>query len=282
MRSRHRCAAGSGVTTIAGIASRARAGARSSDVRFSAVAAVPGDWAAAAKGCDRIEAGIQCTDRVGCRIKRRRIGYRGTSGARVARSYDHLDPSSFLSLHSSLQLVADNATLRDQATPGVNCNVRRLGRVAFVRRAVKGIRRKEKFHALDVPGWCAVPLVHVTATDPFCAGRHSDLVGAAVITDCCASCVRAVEEIITGLLRIIPARISHTIVNGIVPVKIVIGVDAVPAAVMRLKRVMRPANAGVGTGNHDGFSLEAKRPYIRRVGVSNAGFDRRRSSRQQR
>ena len=34
-----------------------------------------------------------------------------------------------------------------------------------------------------VPGGFAVALVHVTATDPFCAGRYPNLVAHAVITD---------------------------------------------------------------------------------------------------
>ena len=183
-----------------------------------------------------------------------------------------------MSFNSSLQLVADNTTLRGRTTPGVDGNVRCFGRVAFVGRAVEWIRRKEKFHALDVPRRCAVTLIHVTATDPFCAGRHSNLVGAAIVADRRASRVRAVEEIITRLLRIIPARIAYAVVNGVVPVKIVIGVDAVPASVVRLERVMRPANTGVGAGNHDGFPLEPERPDIGRMRIGNARLDRLRGA----
>jgi len=108
-----------------------------------------------------------------------------------------LDTSSFLSFNSSLQLVADNATLRGGATPGVSRYIRRQGRVAFVGRAVERVRREEKFHALDVPGWCAVPLIHVTAAYPFCARRHSNLVGAAIVTNRRANGVTSMEEIIT-------------------------------------------------------------------------------------
>ena len=275
MRSRHGCPAGSRITTVAGIVARARVGSWSGYIRFSTIASISRDRAAAAKASNLIRSSIQSSDCVGRLIKRRRIGHRGTTGARVARSDYHLDTSSFLSFNSGLQLVADNATLRSRATPGVDCNIGCLGRVTFVRRAVEWVRRKEEFHALDVPGGCAVSLVHVTATDPFCAGRHSDLVGAAIVADRCAGCVRAVEEIVTRLLRIIPARIAHTVMDGIVPVKIVISVDSVPATVVRFKRVVRPTNTGIRTRNDDGFPLEPKRPDIRRMRVSNPRLDRR-------
>jgi hypothetical protein len=111
-----------------------------------------------------------------------------------------LDTSSSLRFNSSLQLVADNTTLRGRTTPGVDCNIGCFGRVAFVGRAVEWIRRKEKFHALDVPCRCAVTLIHVTATDPFCAGRHSNLISAAIVADRCAGCMRAMEEIVARLL----------------------------------------------------------------------------------
>src|SRR5204862_8014225 len=113
----------------------------------------------------------------------RRIGYRGTRGARVARGDYHLDTSSFLSFNSSLQLVADNATLRGGATPGVSRYIRRFGRIALLRRAAERVRRLKKFHALNVPGRRAVPLIQVTAAYPFCAWRHSNVVPSAVVTN---------------------------------------------------------------------------------------------------
>src|SRR5439155_279911 len=171
MRSGHGCAAGSCITTIAGIVARARSCSWSSDIRLCTIATISRNWAAAAKASNGIRSGIQCPYSVGGLIKRRWIGHRGTTGARVARSHYHLDTSSFLSFNSSLQLVADNATLRGGATPGVSRYIRRQGRVPFVGRAVERVRREEKFHALDVPGWCAVSLIHVTAAYPFCARR---------------------------------------------------------------------------------------------------------------
>lgn len=278
MRSSHRCAAGSGITTVVGIAGRARSCARSSDIWLCTITCISRDRAAAAKAGNSVRAGVQRSDCVGCRIKRWRIGHRGTTGARVSRSDYHLDTGGFLSFNSGLQFVADDTTLRSGTTPGVDGNVGRFSRVTFVRRAVERIRRKEKFHALDVPRRCAIAYVHVTATDPFCPGRHSNLISAAVIANRCASCVGAVEEIIARLLRIVPARIAHTVMNGIVPVKVVIGVDSVPPTVVRLERVMCPALTRICAGNNDSLASESQRPHVRRVRVSNARFDRRRNT----
>jgi hypothetical protein len=199
MRSSHRSAAGKRITTVASIVARTRVGSWGSDIRLCTIATISRDRAAAAKASNGVRSGIQCSDRVRRRIKGRRIGHCGTTGARVARSDYHLDTSSFLRLHSGLQLVADHATLRGGATPGVSRYIRRQGRVAFVGRAVEGVRRQEKFHALDVPGWCAVPLIHVTAAYPFRAGRHSNLIRPSVVTNCRANGMTSMEEIIARL-----------------------------------------------------------------------------------
>jgi len=42
------------------------------------------------------------------------------------------------------------------------------------------------------------------------------------------------EEIIARKRRIVTARVADAIMNGVVPVEIVIGVHAVPAAIVRL------------------------------------------------
>jgi hypothetical protein len=172
----------------------------------------------------------------------------------------------------------DRTTFRRRATPGIGRDVRRLGRVAFFRCAVQWVRRQEKFHALDVPGWCAIAHIHVTATNPLCAGRHADLVGAAIIANGCPNGVRSMEEIVARLGRVVATGVAYAVVNGIVPVLIVIGVCSVPTAVVRLERVMRPTNAGIRACNDDSFPLESKRPHVRRMRVINSGLDRRRSS----
>ena len=55
----------------------------------------------------------------------------------------------------------------------------------------------------------------------------------------------AMAIIVAGERRIVTAGITTAVVNGVVPVVIVIGTNSVPTAIVRLKRVMRPALAGV-------------------------------------
>jgi len=278
MRSGHRCAAGSRITTVAGIIARASVGSWSRDIRLCTIASISRNRAAAAKASNRVCSGVQSSNRIGRRIKRRSIGYRGTTGARVARSDYHLDTSSFLSFNSSLQLIADDATLGSGTTPGVSRYIRCLGRIAFVGRAAERVRRQEKFHALDVPGWCAIALVHVTATDPLRTGSHSNLVGAAIVANCRANGVTSMEEIVARLRRIIPAWVPHAVMNGIVPVLIVIRICSVPTAVVRLERVMCPTNPGISSCNNNSLAAKSERPDIGRMGISNPRLDRRRRS----
>jgi hypothetical protein len=122
------------------------------------------------------------------------------TGTIISSSHYHLNTGSFLGLNRDSQLVAGSATFRNRATPGVGCNIGRFRRVAFVGCAVEWVRREEKFHALDVPCRCASALVHITTTDPFCAGRHPYLVSTAVIANCRAGGMAAVEVIIARLL----------------------------------------------------------------------------------
>jgi hypothetical protein len=155
-----------------------------------------------------------------------------------------------LCVDSSLQRVKRTA-LRSRAFPGVNRDVGGLGWVALVGCTVDGIRRKEPLHALHVSGRGAVALVHVTATDPLRAGRHTDLITHAVVANRGPSRVTSMEEIVAWKRRIIAARIADAVVNRVVPVVIMIGVLTVPAAVVGLKSVVRPANTGISAGYND-------------------------------
>src|SRR4029077_15410342 len=125
----------------------------------------------------------------------------------------------------------------------------------------------------DVSGRCAVALIHVTAPNPLCTRRHPDLVSHAIVADRCTGGVRAMEEVVARKWRIVPARVADAIMDGVVPVVIVVGVLPVPTAVVRLKRIMGPANAGIGARNHDILARESQRPYLRRVGVSDSWVD---------
>ena len=132
-------------------------------------------------------------------------------------------------------------------------------------------------HALDIPIRRANVCVHVAATDPLCARRHPDLVTLSVITDHGPGGMRPVSQVIAGERRIVSANVTDAVMNGIVPVIIVIGILAVPATVMRLQRVVGPALAGVRIGDHNLLSCEPERPYLRRMRVIDAGFNCSRS-----
>ena len=142
-----------------------------------------------------------------------------------------------------------------------------------------GVRRKEPFHALNVSGRRAIPLVHVTATDPLSARCHPNLVTGSVVTSGGPDRVSAVPIIVARKRRIVAAGIAHAVVNGIVPIVIVIRGYSVPAAILRFERVMRPTLAGISASHGDPLPSKAQGPYIRCMRVSNARFDRRRRPR---
>ena len=144
------------------------------------------------------------------------------------------------------------------------------------------VRREEEFHALHVCGGGAVALVHITATDPLGARRHSDLIGAAIAADRGGNGVGAVEKVIARLGRVVAAGVAAAVVNGVMPVEIVVCHCSIPAAVVRFKRVMRPANARIGARNNNSLPGESLRPDVRRVCINDSRFDRRRRPRLQR
>ena len=156
--------------------------------------------------------------------------------------------------------------------PGVTCDVRCFGRVGIV--AVDPRGSKKPLHALDITSRCAEVCVHVAATDPLCAGRHPDLVTLSVITDHGAGGMSPVRVVIAWERRIVSARITGAVMNGIMPVIIVIRILAVPPTVMRLQRVVGPALPGVRIGDHNLLSCKAERPYLRCMRVIDAGFNR--------
>ena len=192
---------GKRIGIIGAVTGGARASARSSDIRFYPAASIDSNRTAAAKGSNGIGAGVQGPDRVRCRIERWWIGHSGTTRSGVTRCDHHHNASSGLSFNGRLQCV-NRTAFRCRTTPGVDGNVRRLGRVALIRVAAYRVRRQEKFHALDVSGRRADTLVHVAASNPLCAGRHSNLVRATVGADRGASGVAAVEEVIARLWRV--------------------------------------------------------------------------------
>src|SRR5205823_11968521 len=155
-------------------------------------------------------------------------------------------------------------------------NIGCLGRVALAWVTAYRVRRQEELHTLDVPGRRADALVHVATANPLCAGGHSNLVRATVTADGCASSVAAMEEVIAGLWRVGTADTTAGM-NGVMPIEIVIGRYPIPAAVVRFKRVMRPANTSVCARHHNILAGKTKRRVASRMRVIDSRLDRSRS-----
>ena len=96
-----------------------------------------------------------------------------------------------------------------------------------------------------------VPLFASMLRQPihFAPGAMPIWLPVSVIADHRSRGVRAVSLVVAREGRIVSAKITDAVMNGIVPVVIVIGILTVPAAVMRLQRVMGPAHAGVRAGD---------------------------------
>jgi hypothetical protein len=242
VRSRHGRAAKIRIRTVGGVIAGARACARRRNIGFDPPASIGYNGAATAKACNGIGPCLQGSCGVSCRVKSGWILHRGTTRPGVLRGGYHHDTSSRLCLDSSLQRIK-RTTFRRRALPGVIGDVRRLGRVGVA--AANPGRRQEPLHAFDVTSWCTIVGVHVAATNPLRAGRHPNLVTHAIISDHRARGVAAMAKVIARERRIIPTGVPHAVVDGVVPIVIVIGNHAVPTAVVRLKRVMCPANARI-------------------------------------
>ena len=273
---RHGCATENRVSVIGGVIAGASARARSRDIRFDPVTPIDYHRPAAAKVSNDILARSQRPDRVRCCVDGRRVFHSGTARTCAVCPDHHHNAGSSLRFDSSLQR-GNRTTFRRRAVPRVCCDIGSFEWVALP--AADRVRRKEPFHALDVSGRCAVPLVYVAATDPLRAGRHPNLVAHAVVADRSAYRMRAMPVVVAGERRIVPARVADAVVDGIVPVVIVIGSLSVPAAIMSLERVMSPALTSVRASHRNSLTSEPQRPHIRRVRVSDARLDRFRSLR---
>src|SRR5262245_2680844 len=100
--------------------------------------------------------------------------------------------------------------------PRVVGDIRRFGWIGIA--AADLSRRKKPFHAFYVTSRGTNAPVHVTAANPLCARRHADLVTRAVVADHGANGVSAVTAIIARLRRIVPTRVAHAVMNGVMPV----------------------------------------------------------------
>src|SRR6185312_4964580 len=117
---------------------------------------------------------------------------------------------------------------------------------------VPWIRSDQELEALGVAGRRAVAAgIHIAAADPLCARRNADLVAYSVIAYHLASREGAMAMRIDGRLRVL---------DGVVPVVVVVRNLAVPSTVMILQRGMVPLDAGIVPCNHPAFAAESQVP----------------------
>ena len=270
MRRRHGRAAKTCVIIVGAVVARANAGARRANIRFYSVTAIDDHRTTAAKGSNVICAGIQRSDSIGGCVDGWRIFHGGTVRTRAVRPDHCHNAGSRLSFDGRLQRV-NRTTFGRWAAPRINGDIRSAKRVPLA--AAYRIRRKEPFHAFEVSGRCAVALIHVPTSDPFRAGRHPNLISHRVVANSCADGVRAMTKVVARKRRIIAAGICDAVVNGIVPVVIVIGCDSIPATVLRLQRIVCPTLTGISAANGNSLASEPQRPDIRRVRVGDVRFD---------
>ena len=139
-------------------------------------------------------------------------------------------------------------------------------------------------HSMHLAGVRRVQLVHLSC------GRRSTLRRAPSQSGCqrrhrrssCQWCGCRGPLSSQGSGESLPHGFADAVMNGVMPVVIVVGVVSVPAAVVRLKRVMRPANTGIGAPNHNSLPGETELPHLRRVRVINSWFNRLRYPRPRR
>src|SRR5207237_2812598 len=156
----------------------------------------------------------------------------------------------------------------------VSQDVRTQRRVRVVPIEIR--RRDHELETFRVGRWTAIALIHVPAGNPSRTGRDSDLVAKAIVADRGPRGVSALTAIVARRERVRTAGAAAG-VNGIVPIEIVIGAHTIPAAILRLQRVMRPALARILISNYDACASEPHGPDRGSVHVSYAPFHGSRS-----
>src|SRR5207253_7399165 len=83
------------------------------------------------------------------------------------------------------------------------------------------------------------------------------------------------SDVCSSDLRVVTAGIANAVMDGIVPVVIMVGDYPIPAAVVRFKRVMRPTLTSIGARHHNILPVESERPDLRRVCIIDRSEERR-------
>ena len=164
------------------------------------------------------------------------------------------------------------AAFTGRATPRIIDHIRSQSGVRVT--AINAGGGDEPLVALCIRGRCSRTTIHVPAANPACAGSHTNLVAAAIISHHGAHGVCAVTIVITGGGGIGPTGITGVaIMNGIVPVVVMISRGAIPTAILVNLSGMIPLIAGVLSTNDHPLTGIAKIPNLRRFNQTDIPFN---------
>jgi hypothetical protein len=111
-------------------------------------------------------------------------------------------------------------------------------------------RRNHELEAFSIGGGGAIAYVHVAAANPLRAGSDPNLVARTIVAHGSPCRMGTMAKVVARRQRV-RATCSSTGVDGIVPVKVVVGGNAIPTPILGLERIVGPALARIQvTHNH--------------------------------
>ncbi len=158
--------------------------------------------------------------------------------------------------------------------PGVVDHVWGSSGIALGRRSTEGVGREEELEALRVRRRGPNALSHIPASDPLRTGRYPDLHARPIVADERAHRVGAMPVVVAGF-RPIREAVAPRFMDGVVPIIVVAGGDAVPTSILSPERWMVPVVARILACHNDALTSIAERPYLRRPDALDAPGERR-------
>src|SRR5690606_5610813 len=126
--------------------------------------------------------------------------------------------------------------------------------------------------------WASVAIVHISTSNPFCVGSHSDLISSFIISEHRSECVCAVSSVIAGNRLRIAATIHAVFVRSfedrIVPVVVVVDSSVCrDATVLAFKSGMVPLDSRVLRSYDYSGASNIQFPNLRNIDGGEARFD---------
>ncbi len=198
-----------------------------SDVRFSAIAAIYCNRAAAAEGSNLIGT-VCCADAKRCCVNSRRVFDCAAGRSTISGRDNDKNPGSAYIFDDSLER-SPIAAFAGRTAPRVINDVR--GQVGAGIRAVEIGRGDKPLETFAVGGGRAVALIHIPAANPFRPRGDANLVASVVVTEHRAHRMGTMPVVVARLGRIGRA-IGIAGMDGVMPVVVMISVQAIPAAIL--------------------------------------------------